>query len=347
MRLPLKKIPTSLWMLIWAIIVIVAVVGLRYFIQPPKTLDLRQQSKEPPKPIPGAGKEPIIVIDRKDRLRFIQHIAGVSAVPEHPKRIITLGWTDEVLAIGVIPIAASADNQNDFPEYLKPFLKGVVPLIGNAGAPNLELMAELKPDLILVAWWWKPLWPQLEKIAPTVVLQPAHWDWRHRVRDVAMACGKTEEGEAALANCDSKLEIARKKIAEIVPGQSIAVLRIFAREFRLYGYAYSGPLLYGDLNAPQPKVVKDFAWGQEAARLSLEGLSMVDADIILLMTDDGDRIPITYQMVDRLLHHPLWLSLNAVKKKNVFQVPNRFMRGGMIARVEMADLLVKILEESL
>jgi iron complex transport system substrate-binding protein len=339
-----RKMPIGIWIFIWAAFLISIIFGLRYFNQPAASLDLTKQSKDPAKAIPGAGKIPVVEVGRKNGLRLLTHIAGTSAVPEKPQRIITLGWTDELLAIGVKPIAASADTNNQFPDYLQSRLEGVIPLTGNAGAPNLEILADLKPDLILTAWWWKPLWPQLEKIAPTVMLQPAHWEWRYRVRDIAFVCGKVEEGERALTACDKKLEEIRENIANIIPGKSVAILRIFAREFRLYGYAYSGPLLYGDLALPVPKVVTDFAWKEEAARLSLEGMSLLDADVILLMTDDGDRIPITNQIVDKLLHHPLWLSLKAVKQKQVFQVPNRFMRGGVISRIEMSELLLKLVE---
>jgi iron complex transport system substrate-binding protein len=325
-------------------IVIAATVALRLMAQPPERLDLTRQAKAPPRAMPGAGSEPVAVVGRKNGRRLIAHVGGVSSVPDRPQRIVALEWADELLAIGVMPVAASADGQNRFPGYLRSRLQGAVELVTNAGAPDLETLAALKPDLIVMGWFQLALWPQLERIAPTVVLQPSHWTWRERFRDLALVSGRETEGEAALAHVEGRLEAAKHRIEAAAPGQSVALLRIFAREFRLYGYGYSGPLLYGDLALPPPKLVKQLAWDQDPVRLSLEGLSLLDADVILLMTDDGDRIPVSYQVADRLLNHPLWNSLKAVRHQRVFGVPNRMMRGGALARAEMGELVAQLME---
>src|SRR5690606_34523600 len=124
---------------------------------------------------------------------------------------------------------------------------GTVPLDGNAKAPDLEAIAAQRPDLIVASWFWNPSWEALERIAPTVLLQPAHWEWRHRVRDLATVLDRVAEGERVLADLDAHLATVRADLDRALQGRSVALLRVYAREFRLYGFGYAGPLLYGDL----------------------------------------------------------------------------------------------------
>lgn len=313
--------------------------GLRFLVAPDAGLDLTRQAREPDQVTPGAGKEPLRLLGEEHGLRIVQHVAGVSRIPKRAERIVTLGFTDEVVGIGVTPVGAVYHTDDGFPEYLRPSLKDTLPISMSGGHPDLEALAALKPDLILAGWYSTPLWETLEAIAPTVLLQPPHWEWRQRVRDLGFACGRGEDAEAAIADCDQRLADARARIQSAVPGQSAAVLRIWQREFRLYTYAFSGPLIYGDLQFPRPRLVSDRGWDKQLIRLSLEGLSLLDADIIFLMVDE-DR-PIGVQVADRVQHHPLWNALPAVKAGRVYRVPNHVMRGGLVSRLEMADLLAR------
>ena len=250
---------------------------------------------------------------------------------------MALGWLDELCAIGIKPVAALVDRHNAFPDYLSDYSNGIIKLYGNAGAPDLEAISAAQPDLILCTWWWLPFWDSLEEIAPTIILQPAHWQWEQRLRDVGLACNQNTAAENAILKCRRELNRAAQTIAHHEPDQSVVLLRVYAREFRIYGFGYSGPLLYGDLHLPKPSFVQNHVWERDVIRLSLEGLQQVDADIILLMTED--HLPVSQLIEQHLKRHPLWNTLPAVKNNKIIPVPNQVMRGGVIGRSKMANLI--------
>jgi iron complex transport system substrate-binding protein len=86
-------------------------------------------------------------------------------------RIAAPDWAaaESLLAVGVPPLAvADVDVYREWlPEISLP--AGVVDL-GSRAEPNLELLAALRPDRILISNWQRSLIDRFERIAPTQVL---------------------------------------------------------------------------------------------------------------------------------------------------------------------------------
>lgn len=287
-------------------------------------------TRAPATPRPGTGALPLVIEPLPDGRRRITHAHGVSVVPRSPQRIASFGWTDEMLACGVQPHAAGGDRARGFPPHLADRLHGTLIVDHMSGGPNLEALAAAQPDLIIAVWYWRSRYALLSRIAPTVVLQPGHWFWRERFTDVCAILGRATAGADRLARVDALIAATRARIQARIGGESVAMLRVFARELRLYGQGYSGPLLYGDLQLTPPAIVERLAWRRPAARLSLEGLVDLDADHLLLMHQA--HIPITHRELETLRAHPIWRQLRAVKAGNVYPVPDLLMRGGVISR---------------
>lgn len=302
-------------------------------------------AEAPPEALPGAGPTPVTVAPYDAERVAVTHVQGVSIIPARPQRVAALGWADEVLAAGVIPAAATGDKANGFEPHLAPLMRETALIDHTAGRPNYEALAAVAPDLIIAMWYWRADYDQLSAIAPTVILQPGHWFWRARFLDVATVLGRRAAGEARLAALDAELESARRRLKAVIGDGTVAMLRIFAREYRLYGRGYSGPLLYGDLGLSPPEIVKAKAWDRDMVRLSLEGLTALDADHLLLMYEH--RVPISAHALDTLLDHPVWAQLPAVKAGHVYQVEDLLMRGGVLSRSLMVSRLVAQLEARL
>lgn len=301
----------------------------------------RHHSRAPDTVIPGTGETPIRPRPLPDGRLEVEHIQGISVIPAAPRRIASLGWNDELLAVGVRPCAAAGSGARGFEPHLADRLEGVPLVDVTAGGPDLEALAATAPDLIIAVWYWQTRYDHLAAIAPTVVLQPSHWFWRARFQDVATLAGRAAAGRERLAALDARIAESRDRIHARIGDASVAMLRIFAREYRLYGHGYSGPLLYGDLALRRPTLVQQLAWDRDVVRLSLEGLIRLDADHILLMHEQ--RVPISAGEMRRLLDHPVWQRLPAVRAGRVYPVPDLLMRGGVISREVVLDRLDRIL----
>lgn len=291
--------------------------------------------------IPGSGATRLVLTPRADGQVEVRHAQGISVIPARPQRVAVFGFTDEVLALGVQPCAAGGDFRG-FDPLLAPLLEGTRLVDHTGGMPDLETLAEVRPDLIITVWYWLPSYTHFSAIAPTVVMQPGQADWRARFLDVAAVLGRPAEGEARLARLDEKLADARTRLHRVVGEGSVAMLRIFAREYRLYGRGYSGPLLYDDLGFKPAGLVKQLAWDKDAVRLSLEGLLALDADYLFLMHEE--RVPISGHELAHLTEHPAWQALPAVRAGHVYPVDDLLMRGGIIAREKMLDDLLALME---
>ncbi len=299
----------------------------------------QRHTRAPDSPIPGTGRTPLAITPLADGRRAVEHVQGTSIIPAHPRRIASLGWTDELLAAGVTPIAAGGSGATGFEPHLADRLRDTILIDNTSGGPDLETLAAARPDLIIAVWYWQGNQAQFEAIAPTIVLQPPHWFWRERFLDVAVLAGATEAAHETLAELDRRIAEVRALIHRRVGEGSVAMLRVFAREYRLYGHGYSGPLLYGDLALRPPTLVRELGEDRDATRLSLEGLTALDADHILLMYED--RVPISRHELARLLAHPVWQTLPAARAGHVYPVPDLLMRGGIISR----EVVLQRLEE--
>src|SRR5690606_22500578 len=84
-----------------------------------------------------------------------------------PRRIVALTWeaAEQVLELGITPLAvADADDYREW--VVRPELPASVLSAGTRLEPNLELLVELKPDLILISPVLADMQAQLARIAP-------------------------------------------------------------------------------------------------------------------------------------------------------------------------------------
>ncbi len=71
-------------------------------------------------------------------------------MPVKPQRIAAISFfaTDVALALGIMPVATTYMVSERYPDYLLGLTKGIKQ-IGQRAKPNLELLSDAKPDLIV------------------------------------------------------------------------------------------------------------------------------------------------------------------------------------------------------
>ncbi|MBP8051037.1 MAG: ABC transporter substrate-binding protein, partial [Aeromonas sp.] len=120
-------------------------------------------------------------------------------------RIATVDWTiaETLLALGVTPLAVG--DVSAYRAWVgEPLLPAEVVDIGLRAQPNRELLAELKPNRILISPLAAPLAPTLSRIAPvqSIALYDPQTDLWQRLHEatltIAALVNKTAEANVLL-----------------------------------------------------------------------------------------------------------------------------------------------------
>jgi len=242
-------------------------------------------------------------------------------IPTHPKRIVTMQYLPEMLAIDVKPVGVVTHLLTNF-TAVKDRISGIED-IGDADNPNLEKTLELKPDLIIAAEWNQDQLDNLNKIAPTVVVKWEGSDALQHFRDVADVLGETDKAEAWIQRFNQKAEAARAKLASAaVENETFGVVVIGGFEkgqLRVYGNGNVGYTLFDTLKLSMTDTVKtewDKGNHELGMNISLEKLpEFASADRLFVVRFDND--PEFLAQVD---DSRLWKNLPAVKNNRVYTV---------------------------
>ena len=105
--------------------------------------------------------------------KTIVHDFGTTKLKKVPKRIVILdNLYGEILnPLDITPVGATtgqADSQEFSTLFKKQYKDAKVVSVGLQGNPDLDKIAELKPDLILMTGEQEDLYDELSEIAPTV-----------------------------------------------------------------------------------------------------------------------------------------------------------------------------------
>ena len=100
----------------------------------------------------------------------ITHEMGVSTFEQSPKKVVALDWalTETVLSLG-IELEGVANPQGYQQWVAEPELSPEITDVGSRREPNLELLSELKPDVILISNHMAAAYQPLSQIAPVLV----------------------------------------------------------------------------------------------------------------------------------------------------------------------------------
>ncbi|MGJ3500422.1 Ferric-citrate-binding protein [Piscirickettsia salmonis] len=157
----------------------------------------------------------------------INTVMGHITVKVPVKRVITLEhrYTEMVLSLGVIPIGvADIKSYQEYDGVDEKKLKGVES-VGRRAAPNLELIASLKPDLIIGAKLRNAsVYPVLSSISPSLLfnyIQMPNGKEQPLARlfaefnTIAKLLGKTQQAKKIIANYNKTVTEAKATINQL------------------------------------------------------------------------------------------------------------------------------------
>ncbi|KAB8033551.1 iron-siderophore ABC transporter substrate-binding protein [Fluviispira multicolorata] len=242
---------------------------------------------------------------------------GIVKLEKKPERIIVLefGLLDELKLLGVKPVGmGKSDNtEGQDPAHLQEFIKDI-PGVGTRDEPSLEAIAKLKPDLIIgEVTFISNLLPQLNKIAPTVLLNGILGDPAEQVKNLKIL--------ASITNTENKVDGIIKHHDQIRE-QAIALSKKSKHKSVLMGFITpSGIFRVLSSNAIATPILKDLnktnlikeTSVMHRVDITVEGVLQKNPDQIVILLTDGDLAPYT-----KLKANPLWKDVRAFKAEQIY-----------------------------
>jgi ABC-type Fe3+-citrate transport system substrate-binding protein len=266
----------------------------------------------------------------------VQDAMGTVVLAKKPLKIVTMdfSFTDIVVSLGTQPIGIADDSSPDlFMDAVKSQLKNYTS-VGSRYEPNIELISSLQPDLIIAdVNKHKNALPQLKAIAPLLVLDDSQADYTQMLKNfttLSKAIGKEEEGKKRLAEHQTKIEAAKKKLART----DLRVLPAVVNPNGFYAHSdhsFSGSLLTL-LGFSNP--VKNTAANPQ---LTLEQLVEANPQVLFLMPTEKETI------VNKWEANPLWQKIDAVANKKALTVERRdwSLSRGLLGAEKIVEDIVK------
>ncbi len=258
-------------------------------------------------------------------------------------RIATVDWTiaETLLALGVTPLAVG--DVSAYRAWVgEPLLPADVVDIGLRAQPNRELLAELKPDRILISPLAAPLAQTLSRIAPvqSIALYDPQTDLWQRLHEatltIAALVHKTAEANVLLTDLNRDLEQMKQTLpAELPP--LLVVQFIDERHVRVFGRHSLFEAVMQRLALRNAWQGETNAWGFSVASLE-QFLSIPEARLVVV-----DPIPVGVS--ERLQEPGLWQHLPLVQQAPVLHLPAVWSFGGVLAARRFATLLSEALQQ--
>lgn len=243
----------------------------------------------------------------------IRHETGQTTLQTAPKRVVVLEYAlaDDVVALGRKPVAWA--REKDVPDYLGMQLADV-PSIGTRAQPNLEKLLALKPDLIIAdSTRHKEIYPQLSKIAPTIVLNVFRSDYQGQL-DSFVTLGKTLGKEAEARQLVAAQEVLVKK-AQLSANRKAGGVLVAALPPSGLFVLHSRESVVGGLVEAMGRTNLASSVGRDNSlySIALDELVRLDPAGIALLINPGEKTVLTEWQ-----KNPLWQNLAAVKNNRVY-----------------------------
>lgn len=212
----------------------------------------------------------------------ITHKFGETKVPANPKRVVTVGWTDQdfVLPLGIVPVSARSFSEN-YDE-----LPWVQQATGGKGIPtwggddiDFEAIAAQQPDVILAIYETidQKTYDRLSQIAPTVIQSADYADeetpWNVQLLTTGKALGKEAEAQKLVDEVQGRIDAARTANPEF-DGKTLVVD---------FGPESGGHYLLGERDPRRALFTAlGFTTQDVTGDVSEEKLSLLDRDVLFV-----------------------------------------------------------------
>ena len=247
--------------------------------------------------------------------KTIVHDFGTTELKKVPKRIVILdNLYGEILdPLDITPVGATtgqADSQEFSTLFKKQYKDAKVVSVGWQGNPDLDKIAELKPDLILMTGEQEDLYDELSEIAPTVGYQintDENWDYHETSLKVAEIFDKRDEMKKDLDRLDAREAVFAENVKAKFGDQKLMYLRVTDNDIRYYAYGHFG-YLYDTYHFNRAETFNPDDMFQV---IDPDKLKDINPDLLIVQADSQELLD------NKLKNTPVWTSLKAVQNNKV------------------------------
>ena len=247
--------------------------------------------------------------------KTIVHDFGTTELKKAPKRIVILdNLYGEILdPLDITPVGATtgqADSQEFSTLFKKQYKDAKVVSVGWQGNPDLDKIAELKPDLILMTGEQEDLYDELSEIAPTVGYQintDENWDYHETSLKVAEIFDKRDEMKKDLDRLDAREAVFAENVKAKFGNQKLMYLRVTDNDIRYYAYGHFG-YLYDTYHFNRAQT---FNPDDMLQVIDPDKLKDINPDLLIVQADSQELLD------NKLKNTPVWTSLKAVQNNKV------------------------------
>ena len=247
--------------------------------------------------------------------KTIVHDFGTTELKKAPKRIVILdNLYGEILdPLDITPVGATtgqADSQEFSTLFKKQYKDAKVVSVGWQGNPDLDKIAELKPDLILMTGEQEDLYDELSEIAPTVGYQintDENWDYHETSLKVAEIFDKRDEMKKDLDRLDAREAVFAENVKAKFGNQKLMYLRVTDNDIRYYAYGHFG-YLYDTYHFNRAETFNPDDMFQV---IDPDKLKDINPDLLIVQADSQELLD------NKLKNSPVWTGLKAVQNNKV------------------------------
>jgi iron complex transport system substrate-binding protein len=289
-------------------------------------------------------------IDRRDFLSGIGLLSAGLVLPAKAAadtRIVSLDYAaaETLIDLGLPPVGVQSSDRWDR-WVVEPELPASVANVGQDLVVNLEVIASLRPDLIITTPYTDALRNRLETIAPVYTVSvydetktPLKNAYRE-TRELGKLAGIPDEAAAFLVDADKEFETLRQRLARKKQPPVALVNFMDNRHVRVYGAS----ALYQDV---LDRLGIENAWTRPTnywgfATVGLEELARTAPPDMHLIAFE----PIVDDIKPVLASSPIWRTMPVVQENNFVVFPAVLTFGMVPSALRFARLLTEYLEGS-
>ena len=267
----------------------------------------------------------------------VKDAKGEFTLDKTPSRVVALEYSfvDALAQVGVSPVGVADDNKID---RILPQVREKIAAwqsVGTRSQPSLEVIASLKPDLIIAdPSRHTAVFEELKKIAPTVMLDSRHESYQENLetaQKIGDLVGKSSEMKAKINEHNDYIANIAKNLG--VQGKKASFGTSREDKFNIQNdNGYVGSFLT-TLGFAPTKLNSDQAF----VEINLEQLVMEKPEYLFIAHYRDESIARKWEA------EPLWKAIPAVKANHVYSVDSDMWARGR--GLEASKIMAKQIED--
>lgn len=275
--------------------------------------------------------------------RTVADLGDGLSIEGQPQRVVVLEYSflDAVVLAGVSPVGIADDRR---PNRILPAIQQRLTSyqsVGLRGQPNLEIITNLKPDLIIAdKHRHQAIYDELQQIAPTLLLLSYGVEYQQLIKDahtIGIALGRQQAMDQALESHQQQMDTYA---AQLQTQQRLLLAVSNHRAVTIHASRAFASGVMQRLGLRNALPIND---ERAYIPISFEQLAGMNPDWLFL----GDYVVSGSDILQRWRQHPLWPMLDAVKQQQVLSVdPNSWsLARGVFGAEQIAQDLVVALNQ--